>query len=156
MRALAGSLPTIVLTFWVGALWTMGTLVAPTLFRVLPDRMLAGAAAGRMFSLMGYVGLACGTLLLVHAIARSGREAFRRPFAWLVLTMILLTAIGEFGIQPVLAGLKQQTTPLDVMQSPLRDRFATWHGVASSVYLLNCVLGLALVIVHYRAASRGD
>ena len=39
--------------------------------------------------------------------------------------------------------------PHEVMQSVLRDRFATWHGVASVLYLIECVLGLALV-VHAR------
>lgn len=150
MRVLVEHLQTVVLTFWVGALWTMGLLIAPMLFRILPDRVLAGAVAGRLFSVLAYAGLACGALLLVHAFTCFGRACLRKQFAWLILAMIALTAIGEFGIQPMLAGLKQEAAPLDVMQSPLRGRFATWHGVASSLYLLNCALGLALVVVHHR------
>ncbi len=156
MREWVGQLQTVVLTFWVGALWTTGVLVAPLIFRTLPDRVLAGALAGALFSTIATAGLLCGTLLVAGAFVRHGRECLRKPFAWLTLVMVLLTAAGQFGIQPTLAALKGQAAPLDVMQSPLRESFANWHVVASSLYLVNCVLGLALVVVHYRADRRGD
>ena len=35
--------------------------------------------------------------------------------------------------------------PKDVMESLFRDRFATWHGISSVVYLIESLLGLALV-----------
>ena len=73
---------------------------------------------------------------------------------WLVVAMAALTAIGEFGIQPILAGLKAAAAPIDVMQSALRDRFATWHGIASGLYLLNCALGVVLVVLQNRAGGR--
>ena len=31
------------------------------------------------------------------------------------------------------------------MESVFRDRFATWHGVASVIYLIECALGAILV-----------
>ncbi len=61
--------------------------------------------------------------------------------------MLVLTAAGEFGVQPVLAALKEQALPKQVMESVLRDRFATWHGVASGLYVIQSVLGAALVIL---------
>jgi hypothetical protein len=35
--------------------------------------------------------------------------------------------------------------PKDVMASLFRDRFQTWHGISSAVYLIQSLLGLALV-----------
>jgi hypothetical protein len=148
---LGRQLATVVLTFWVGALWTMGLLIAPALFRVLPERVLAGAVAGRLFTTVAYAGLACGAVLFAQALVRPGRGALGRPLYLIVLGMIALTAIGEFGLQPVLADLKGQAAPLDVMQSPFRDRFSAWHAAASGLYLLNCALGLVAVVLHDRA-----
>jgi hypothetical protein len=37
-----------------------------------------------------------------------------------------------------------------VMQSLFRDRFAAWHGVASVLYLIQCALGLAVVVLQGR------
>jgi hypothetical protein len=57
----------------------------------------------------------------------------------------MLTVAGQFGVQPIMAGLKQQALPREVMESMFRDRFATWHGVASVLYLIESVLGVVLV-----------
>lgn len=59
------SLERILLTIWVGALWAIGFLVAPTLFAMLPDRVAAGTVAGRLFGYVDLIGLACGSILLL-------------------------------------------------------------------------------------------
>jgi hypothetical protein len=146
------ALQAVAVTLWVGSLWTMGLLIAPMLFRILPDRVLAGAVAGRLFSVVAYLGFACAACLIVLVFAGSQREA-KRFLLWLVMAMAALTAIGEFGIQPILAELKEAANPLDVMQSELRGQFATWHGIASGLYLLNCGLGGVLVVLHNRAVG---
>ena len=42
MRTLGDTLYAVALTLWIGALWTVGYVVAPTLFSTLSDRALAG------------------------------------------------------------------------------------------------------------------
>ena len=79
-------------------------------------------------------------------MARSGARGFRQPCFWIVVLMLVLTVAGLFGVRPILAVLKQRALPGEVMQSILRDRFATWHGVSSVLYLIECVLGLVLVL----------
>jgi hypothetical protein len=155
VKKFSRDLQAVIVTVWVGSLWTMGLLVAPMLFRVLPDRVLAGTVAGRLFSVAAYLGLACAACLIVLALARPQRAGAARLFPWLVGAMAALTAIGELGIQPILAGLKAAALH-DVMQSALRSRFATWHGIASGVYLVNCALGVALVVLQNRAAGPRD
>ncbi|HCZ13225.1 MAG TPA: DUF4149 domain-containing protein [Accumulibacter sp.] len=154
MRRLADALYDIALTLWVGGLWAIGYLVAPTLFAALGnDRQLAGALAGRLFELIGWVGLACASYLLLFTLLRSGSVAMRRWNFWLVVVMLLLTVVGLFGIQPLLAQLKADALPREVMESVLRNRFATWHGVSSVLYLVQSALGLLLVTVFRRAAG---
>jgi dipeptide/tripeptide permease len=129
----------------------MGLLIAPALFRILPDRVLAGAVAGRLFTLVAYCGLACAACLLLLLFTRS--QSSSRLSVWLVVAMAALTAAGEFGIQPILAGLKAAAAPADVMESALRSRFVAWHAIASGVYLFNCALGAVLVVLQNRAAG---
>ena len=133
------------LTLWVGGLWAVGYLAAPTLFYSLDDRVLAGMLAGKMFGYIAWVGLACGLWLLVFRIARLGGGALKQGFFWIVLVMLVLSLAQQFGIQPVLQQLKDQAMPKDVMESLFRDRFAAWHGVSSAVYLIQSLLGLAAV-----------
>lgn len=135
----------ILITLWVGALW-MTSLTAYTLFQILPDRMLAGAIAGRLFTLVSYIGMASGIYLILHRMASHGFGVFKQAYFWIVLAMFLLVLAGHFGIQPLLAQLKADALPNDVMQSVFANRFKTWHGIASIAYVIECVLGLALVI----------
>lgn len=132
-------------TLWVGGLWAVGYLAAPILFYNLDDRMLAGMLAGKMFAMMGWVGMACGAWLLVFRVVRGGGAALKQGFFWIVVLMLALTLAMHFGIQPVMAQLKAAAMPQDVMESLFRDRFAAWHGISSVVYLIESVLGLVLI-----------
>jgi len=147
MRKLADALQSIAATLWVGGLWVTGYVVAPVLFATLNDRALAGLVAGRLFSLLAWVGMACAAYLFIYRLARYRAGALRQGLFWIVIVMLALTLAGEFGVQPVMAALKQQAWPSPVMESALRDRFALWHGVSSVIYLIESLLGAALIIL---------
>jgi hypothetical protein len=151
MNKIAEALQSIAVTLWVGSLWTIGLIVAPVLFHELGDRARAGMLAGRFFTLIAYAGLACGAYLVLFRLARFGGLAFRQSFFWVLLLMIALVCAGQFGVQPILASLKEQALPKEVMESLFRNRFAAWHGVSSGLYLLECALGLVLVLKQSRA-----
>ncbi len=134
------------LTLWVGCLWAIGYLAVPILFATLDDRMLAGMLAGKMFTAVSFVGLACGGMLLVLGIARSSRIITDRRVLLLVL-MLLVVALGEFLLQPSMAQLKAQGL---VEGSDAAARFGMLHGVASLLYLVNSVAGLLLLLLSWR------
>lgn len=69
MRGFFSALYNVAVALWVGGLLAMGYLVAPLLFSKLADRSLAGSVAGTMFSAMAWVGLACGSYLLLFVLA---------------------------------------------------------------------------------------
>lgn len=146
MRKLSEALYLAVLTLWVGGLWAIGYVVAPVLFASLDDRQLAGVIAGKLFALIGWIGLGGAGWLLVFLVSRWRRQVLGRAVFWLVLAMALLSAVSLFGIQPLMLQLKAEALPRDVMESVLRDRFVTWHGISSILYLMQSMLGLWLVV----------
>jgi Domain of unknown function (DUF4149) len=126
------------LTFWIGGLWTAGFVMAPLLFAELNDRALAGTLAGAIFGVMSYAGLACGAcLLLINGLLR-GQRRFIAWQTYVIVAMLVLTAVGEFVLAPWIAELR-------VAGLTESTRFAQAHGLASGVFLVNCVLGLVLV-----------
>ena len=151
IASLPDALYRIALTAWIGGMWAVGYLAAPTLFAQLPDdHMLAGRLAGELFTWISWVGIVCATYILALTLVRRRRLAFRSLGFWLLLPMLLLTLVGHFGIQPILADLKAQVWPDNVMQSPVAGSFAAWHGVSSILYLIESLLGAALVILQER------
>ena len=138
----------ILLTIWIGALWTVGFLVTPTLFGSLEDRPLAGLLAGKMFTAVSYIGLFSGLVLLLSEMNRlSGLKSsasflFNRKVnkrVWLLILMLIIVIVGEFLIQPQMAELKQAGLSV----SPEFDRL---HGIATAFYMLNCLFGLILIV----------
>lgn len=150
MRRLADALYSICITLWVGGLIGIGYVAVPVLFTHLADRSLAGYLAGNMFAIGGWLGIACGLYLLAYLFGVHRRAAWRNPVTGLVGVMLLFGVIGQFVIQPVIAGLRAEALPLPVMQSPLAEAFARWHGASSVLYLFVVLLGLALVVLQGR------
>ena len=135
----------VVITLWVGALWMTG-VSAYTLFQALDDRQLAGNIAGKLFEIVSYIGMASAFYLLIQRLLEFGTGALKQSYFWAAFVMLLLVLAGHFGIQPILAQLKTDALPNDVMHSVFASRFSTWHGVASVAYLLECLLGFVLVL----------
>lgn len=140
------------LTTWIGGTWAIGFLAAPVLFKVLPDHAQAGDVAARLFFLSGWIGLGCAGFLLLCRLQAAGAGALRQLPFWLLLALLGLTALGLFGVAPVLAGLRAQALPHEVMQTVLRDRFVAWHGISSLLYLIQSLLGAWLVALAGRGA----
>ncbi len=151
MKNLSQQLALILATAWVGGLWAVGYLAVPVLFFAQPDKQLAGMLAGHMFALVAYLGMACGIYLLVYHIRLSGRASFQHALFWVVAAMLLISLVLQFGIQAIMADLKLQALPLDVMHSANADRFKMLHGISSIIYLLQSLLGVFLVVKIRRA-----
>lgn len=133
-------------TAWAGGMWALGYVAAPVLFQVIPDKTLAGLVAGRMFAAMAYAGMVCALLLLALQYWKYRQRVLRQRLFWLIVVMLGITLLGQFGIQPLLAGLKQQALPLPVMQSEYAGRFGMWHGISSVMFLLQSLLAAWMVL----------
>ena len=136
----------IIITLWIGALWAIG-LVAYVLFKTLPDNhQLAGNLAGQLFTIVRYIGMVSAFYLLIQRLLDYGTGALKQAYFWAILLMLLLILAEYFGIQPILAQLKADAMPNDVMKSVFASRFGKWHGIASVAYLVECLLGFVLVL----------
>lgn len=146
VEKIAGGLAVLIASFWVGSMWMIGYIAAPVLFQSLPDKALAGMLAGKLFAVTAYAGMACAVYLLFFDYMRCGSAVLRQGLFWLIAIMLLLTLLGQFGMQPLLAELKAQALPQYVMESRYADRFRFWHGMSSMVFLLQSVLGAGLLL----------
>jgi hypothetical protein len=151
MTRIAEAFDILAVTLWAGALWTVGLLVVPTLFDALPDRSVAGPLSARLFLYASLLGLGCALYLLLFRLVRFGGQALRQWFFWVVLVLALLTLAGQFGAQAILDAAKSQPAVHDVIAGVLRDRTAVWSGVANLLYLVQCVLAVAMVFLQQSA-----
>ena len=131
----------ILLTLWVGGMWTIGFIVAPVLFSTLDDRSLAGSIAGRLFGLMSYVGLVCGVLILLAMVFKRLNAAKKDWRIWIVLLMLLLIIVGQFVLTPQMAALREAG-----LQTAEKARFDLYHSISTILFSINALAGLVLVV----------
>ncbi len=148
LPAILQSAERVLLTLWVGGLWATGLVVAPVLFRSY-ERMVAGEIAGRLFAAVSLLGILCGALLLALAVARARQRVWRDWRAGVLLLMLALTVIGEFGLAARMRELKELMAMQPAGTAMLAE-FGRLHGFASLLFLANSALGLALVIFGIR------
>ncbi|WP_107687536.1 DUF4149 domain-containing protein [Neisseria wadsworthii] len=140
---------------WLGMQIMAGYVAAPILFKSL-DRVPAGDIAGKLFTVVGYYGLAAW--FLVYAVARI-QSYSKKPQRWIALQIVLL-GINQLAVTPVIEAIKQgQHHPLlavsNLFLSPSSEaggmtEFAFWHGLSSLIYMATSVLGLLLLSVFLR------
>ena len=140
----------ILLTFWIGGMWTVGYIVAPTLFAQLEDRTLAGAVAGQLFSIMSYIGLLAGGILISGQFYYAKAHWHRNWRLWLLFAMLLIIVVGEFYLQPMMADLKLAGL---IQGSENAKQFGQLHGIASTLFVINSLLGLVLVVFGLRSSD---
>lgn len=137
----------LIATAWVGSLWAIGYIVAPTLFATLSDRVLAGTIAGSLFRVEAWVSIGCGILLFLLIIStKNAAPRARNVRLGLILVMLACTLISYFGLQPAMALLREAAGPTGVLASSARTEFGILHGISSGLYLIQSLLGAALIL----------
>ena len=136
----------LVATLWAGSLWTIGFVVAPTLFGTLSDRVLAGNIAGSMFRAEAWLSIACALILLALLQWAPGalEPKRRRLLGALVLSVLVCALVSHFGITPLMSELKAQA-PSGIMDDALRSRFGMLHGVSTLVFAVQSLLAGVLI-----------
>lgn len=147
------------LVVWLGGMVTLGAVVAPALFQVLPlrepeaGRMLAGAVFGVAMGRFHYVAYACGAVILVTLVAmavlgpRPASFAVRTALAGLMLGIALYSGIFVLGAVDRL----QRDIGINVAPSSLptsddrRVRFDQLHLLSTRLMMINMVGALLLL-----------
>jgi hypothetical protein len=139
----------LLLTLWIGSLWAIGYIAVPLSFVHFDDNVVAGEFAGRLFTIVDYLGLACGSVLVAR-YALLGQGVMMLWRFWVTLSMLLLVAFLHFYLQVEMAEIKQFDWRQDV---ELSERLDFLHHFSTGVYMVLSVLGLALVATQYTPAG---
>lgn len=131
----------VVAALWMGSLWTVCGLVAPTLFAVLNDRRLAGDLAGEFFTLATWLGVGFGALL-VFLLMRAG-TGLRATRTWIAVTALAPVA-SEAGLRPFM-GAARAAGNMTV--------FGILHAVSAALFLVACAGALVVVLKLSRPAG---
>jgi hypothetical protein len=140
----------LLLTLWVGALWSIGYLAVPIAFANL-DVQLAGNYAGKLFFAVNVLGIISACILLLSRLFIFGLRQFHRYWrSWLLLLMLLMSAVFIGYIQPEMQVLKQAA---DLASA---ERFADLHRLSENLYMLLSLFGLMLVLTTDKRSEAND
>ena len=130
----------LVAALWAGSLWTIGYVVAPTLFLSLHDNVLAGAIVGFLLRTEAWISMA-SAVLLYWMVRRSELEPGRQKSAILIICAMLACALVIYlGLQPVMAQLKLDAGAAGLAGTPQGRTFGMLHGVSQLFYLTESLL----------------
>lgn len=129
------------LTLWVGGLWVMGWVMVPLLFASpnpttpVPQSLCPPS---------------CLLWLVMGRLRPTLPAAQHRQSRRVVWGMLACTLVNHFGVTPVIAWLKAQAAQGQLDSVVWGGSFSVWHGVSSSIFLLQSLLALAWVVSESR------
>jgi len=145
------------LIVWLGGLIFFAFVLAPTAFATLPTRHLAGNMVARSIHILHWMGIVAGLVYLASSLVymrvSTGTLA---PFAarnWIIVLMLTLTLISQFGIVPRMASLRASIGEIDAVppDNPARIEFDALH--VWSTRLEGGVLLLGLVATYLTSSA---
>jgi hypothetical protein len=145
------------LIVWLGGLIFFAFVVAPTAFSVLPTRHLAGNLVARSLHSLHWMGLVAGIVYLASSVIyRRLSTGTLAPFAarhWIVVLMLALTLISQFGVIPRMDSLRASMGEIDSvpLDNPARIQFDALH--VWSTRLEGGVLLLGLVATYLTSSA---
>lgn len=138
------------LIVWLGGLIFFSFVVAPTAFAVLPTRHLAGSVVSRSLSALHWMGIVSGLVFLVTSLLQfrytTGSAHALAPRHILIVIMLVLTCISQFGISPRMASLRASVGEIDnvPLNDPARVQFKALHHwstrLEGGVFLLGLIV----------------
>jgi hypothetical protein len=112
------------LIVWIGGIIFFAFVLAPTLFGVLPTTKLAGDVVNATLTKLHWMGLVSGVVFLICSLLHNWKRHMQlRPVMAshiLMVLMLALTLISQFGITPRMRTLRAQ---LEMVQKPNYDPY---------------------------------
>jgi uncharacterized membrane protein len=142
------------LVVWIGGLIFFAFVLAPTAFNIpdiLPNTHLAGNVVGRALGKLHWIAMVCGIVFLISSLFYSSvTQGSTRVFAarnLLIVIMLLLTMISQFGIIPRMDALRTQVSDFSAVpaDNPVRVQFDALHVWSTRVEGMVLLLGLVVV-----------
>lgn len=144
---------------WIGGLIFFAFVLAPAAFTVLPTIEMAGNMVSRSLTALHWIGMVSGAVFLACSLLYSRLQYARvkvfAPVHGLLLAMIVLTVISQFGMTPRMHSLRREMGAIEnlSMTDARRlefDRLHEWSTRAEGGVLF---LGLVAVVLTARRFS---
>jgi len=139
------------LGLWVGGMATLAFVVAPTVFRTVKPRSLAGSTFGAVLHSFGPMQLALGVLgALAVAVLMKGGD-LRPRSGWLrlgvLLLMLLIAGNAQFVLGPAIERERDSIVNFDTVPAgvPQRARFDTLHKWSVWLASISLLAGAGLL-----------
>jgi hypothetical protein len=136
----------LVAALWAGSLWTIGYVVAPTLFLSLHDNVLSGTIVGFLLRTEAWLSVACAVILYVMVRLSALEPARKRTLGIVIVAMLACALVIHVGLQPAMASLKEAAGAAGLKGTPHGKTFGMLHGVSQLVYLVESVLAGVLLV----------
>jgi uncharacterized protein DUF4149 len=139
------------LIVWLGGL-IFFPVVAQTTFSVVPNRHMAGMVVGRSLGTLHWMGLVSGLVFLASSLLYSklngGTAHIFAARHILIVLMLALTLISQFGIIPRMDTLRTSIGEIDSVppDNPARMQFDALH--VWSTRLESGVILMGLVVAY--------
>ncbi len=137
----------VVLTAWAGALWSIGYVASPLLFRALEDTSLAAELSGVLTGAVAWISILCAVILVPAQLRYRVRPWAAHWRLWLVVGLTGMIVLGELVVRPPMEALMEQADDVAYLAS-LR--------VAESLYFIASAMALVLVIGGPRPLEAGE
>jgi hypothetical protein len=144
MNSLLQKLAVIISSLWVGGIWAM-LMVTIIVFNKMPTYM-ADYIVEDMFTFMNLFGIFSSSYLLFYGFKKENLLFLKSITFWLIILMLSLILISYFGINPILENFRESSISKEIIESVFADRYSTWYGIASAAFLIECFLGIFLVL----------
>jgi uncharacterized membrane protein len=136
------------LVLWLGGILFFGAVMAPALFSILPKRELAGAVVTRTLGALHWIGLISGIVFLLCSLlsARMGDSSLGWQ-NWLVVAMLALTLISQFGVSRRMQALRAEMVEIDSVAptDARRVEFNQLHRYSTALEQGVLILGLVVL-----------
>jgi hypothetical protein len=136
------------LVVWLGGILFFGAVLAPTLFSTLPKREMAGAVVTKSLAALHWIGIASGIVFLLCALAapRCGGPALGWR-NWLVVAMLALTLVSQFGVSRRMLALRRDMVEIDSVapDDARRVEFNKLHRYSTALEQGVLLLGLVVL-----------
>ncbi len=143
------------LVAWVGGI-VFFVSMTPILFAVLPSRHMAGSVVSPALSRLHWIGMISGVLFLAsswaYSVITAGYMRLWTPANVLVLLMLTLTGVSQFGLSPRLAKIRAEIPIMDSAPEEVRVRFDALHQWSTRIE--GGVLLMGLVAVYLISRER--
>ncbi len=147
------------LVVWLGGLIFFAFAVAPTVFKVLPTRHLAGAVVTRSLTILHWMGIVSGVVFLITSMVYSAAtRGAAHPLAArhvLMYIMLALTLGSQFGIMRRMAALRSEMGVIDnvAVTDSRRVEFNQLHHWSTRMESGVFVLGIVVLYLTARATG---